>query len=61
MRMEAQALSAEGGSDLIIVDGSPGIGCPVIASVIGSDLAFMVVETTLSAGHDLARALQTAS
>ncbi|MBC7247941.1 MAG: ATP-binding protein [Actinobacteria bacterium] len=61
VRMEAQALAAEKGYDLLVVDGSPGIGCPVIASVTGADLALMVAEPTLSGRHDLLRALQTAS
>lgn len=61
VRMEAQALSAEGGSELIITDGSPGIGCPVIASVTGSNLVLMVAEPTISGRHDLERALGMAS
>jgi MinD superfamily P-loop ATPase len=61
VRMEAQAISAEGGPELILTDGSPGIGCPVIASVSGSDLALMVTEPTLSGRHDLERAMDTAA
>ncbi|MBC7253058.1 MAG: ATP-binding protein [Actinobacteria bacterium] len=61
VRMEAQALAVEEGYELLLVDGSPGIGCPVIASVTGADLALMVAEPTLSGRHDLARALETAS
>lgn len=57
VRMEAQAMSAEGGPELIITDGSPGIGCPVIASVTGSDLVLMVAEPTVSGRHDLLRAM----
>lgn len=57
VRMEAQAMSAEGGRELIVTDGSPGIGCPVIASVTGSDLVLMVAEPTVSGRHDLFRAL----
>lgn len=40
-----------------IVDGSPGIGCPVIASVSGVDAVILVTEPTLSGMHDLERAL----
>jgi MinD superfamily P-loop ATPase len=40
---------------LIISDGSPGIGCPVIASVTGADLVLAVTEPTLSGRHDLER------
>lgn len=41
--------------DLIVVDGSPGIGCPVIASITGSDHVLAVTEPTLSGLHDLER------
>lgn len=44
--------------DLIIIDGPPGIGCPVIASVTGADLALIVTEPTLSGIWDLERALE---
>ncbi|MBU1669629.1 MAG: ATP-binding protein [Actinobacteria bacterium] len=44
----ASRLAGERGLDLILVDGSPGIGCPVIASVAGSDLILAVAEPTLS-------------
>jgi MinD superfamily P-loop ATPase len=48
-------------SDLEIWDGSPGIGCPVIASMSGADLILAVTEPSLSGLSDLARMLQTAS
>ncbi|MDD5448220.1 MAG: ATP-binding protein [Actinomycetota bacterium] len=44
----ASRLARERGLDLVIVDGSPGIGCPVIASVAGSDLILAVAEPSLS-------------
>ncbi len=44
----AARLAAERERDLILVDGSPGIGCPVIASVAGTDLILAVTEPTLS-------------
>jgi MinD superfamily P-loop ATPase len=53
-RRACQARSAE----LVIIDGAPGVGCPVIASVTGADLALVVTEPTLSAIHDLGRVLQ---
>ena len=47
---------AEGdGHPWLICDGSPGIGCPVIASIVGADLALAVTEPTLSGLHDLER------
>jgi MinD superfamily P-loop ATPase len=41
----------------VLIDGSPGIGCPVIASLANVDLAVVVVEPTLSGIHDLERAM----
>ncbi len=41
--------------DLVLIDGSPGIGCPVIASITGADLALIMTEPTLSGVHDLER------
>lgn len=46
-------------AELAIVDGSPGIGCPVIASVSGASLVLIVAEPTLSGFHDLKRILET--
>lgn len=48
-------------SDIAIIDGSPGIGCPVIASVNGVDLALIVTEPSISGLSDLTRLLNTAS
>ena len=47
------------GLDLVLVDGPPGIGCPVISAVSGADLALIVAEPTLSGVHDMQRALET--
>jgi MinD superfamily P-loop ATPase len=47
--------------DLAIIDGSPGIGCPVIASITGVDLVLLVAEPTVSGIHDMKRILQTAN
>jgi MinD superfamily P-loop ATPase len=57
VRQNAKRLAEEGGFDLVLVDGPPGIGCPVIASLADIDLGLMVVEPTLSGIHDLIRAL----
>lgn len=46
--------------DLIIIDGSPGIGCPVIASISGADLALIVAEPSLSGISDMKRIIKTA-
>ena len=58
IRKEAKHLAAERDNDLIIVDGPPGIGCPVIASVTGADLVVAVTEPTLSGRHDLDRVVE---
>ena len=55
IRKEAKRIAAEQSRDLIIVDGSPGIGCPVIASIAGADLVLAVAEPTIAAQHDLDR------
>ncbi|MHA1667797.1 MAG: ATP-binding protein [Candidatus Heimdallarchaeaceae archaeon] len=44
--------------NLILIDGSPGIGCPVISSITGSKLAIIVTEPTISGKHDLERILE---
>ncbi len=46
-------------TELAIVDGSPGIGCPVIASVSGMDLVLVVAEPSISGLHDLKRLVKT--
>lgn len=46
--------------DIAIIDGSPGIGCPVIASLSGVDMVLMVAEPSLSGMHDLQRIVKTA-
>lgn len=60
VRAEARRLAERDGHDLIIVDGPPGIGCPVIASLTGCGLALMVTEPTLSGLHDLRRVSELA-
>lgn len=58
IRKEAKQIATEQNKDLIIVDGSPGIGCPVIASITGADLVLVVAEPTISAQHDLDRVIE---
>ncbi len=55
IRKRALNLANEKKYDLIIIDGSPGIGCPVIASISGVNMALIVIEPTLSGEHDLIR------
>jgi len=61
IRKEAKRIAAEEEKKLIIVDGSPGIGCPVIASITGADLVLIITEPTLSGKHDLDRVADLAA
>jgi MinD superfamily P-loop ATPase len=58
VRQNAKNMAKQENSDLIIIDGPPGIGCPVIASVTDVDAGLVVTEPTMSGIHDLTRALQ---
>ena len=58
VRHNAKIKSEKENNNLIIIDGPPGIGCPVIASVTGADVGLVVTEPTMSGIHDLQRALQ---
>ena len=60
VRKQARRIAEELSQDLVIVDGPPGVGCPVIASVTGADLVLAVAEPTVSARHDLARVIDLA-
>jgi MinD superfamily P-loop ATPase len=55
VRTNARRIAEEGGLALVLIDGSPGIGCPVIASITGANLVLVVTEPTLSGLHDLER------
>jgi MinD superfamily P-loop ATPase len=55
LRERARSIAKEEALDIVLVDGSPGIGCPVIASVTGADVVLVVTEPTLSGLHDLER------
>jgi len=58
IRKEAKKIADEEKKNLLIVDGSPGIGCPVIASIAGADLVLAVTEPTISGQHDLDRVIE---
>jgi MinD superfamily P-loop ATPase len=47
-------------AELAIIDGSPGIGCPVIASMSGVDMVLVVAEPSVSGISDMERILKTA-
>jgi MinD superfamily P-loop ATPase len=57
VRQQAKTVAEERKLDYIICDGPPGIGCPVISSLSGANLALLVTEPTLSGIHDLERVL----
>ena len=58
VRQNAQAIAEKNDLKLIIVDGPPGIGCPLIATLSGANLAVAVTEPTLSGLHDLERVVK---
>jgi len=58
VRQQARQIAGKEGIELIISDGPPGIGCPVISSLSGASLALLVTEPTLSGIHDLERVIE---
>lgn len=60
VKQRACELAADRGAALVLVDGPPGIGCPVISAISGADLALIVAESTVSGEHDLERVLGVA-
>jgi len=59
--VKKQMLSNSKDRDLVIIDGSPGIGCPVIASLSGVDMVLVVAEPSISGISDMKRIIKTAS
>ncbi len=55
IKQQARELAEAEGLSLVLSDGAPGIGCPVISSLAGVDLAVVVTEPTVSGRHDLVR------
>ena len=55
LKREARKIAEARGADLVLCDGAPGIGCPVISSLSGAHLAVAVTESTPSGRHDLER------
>jgi len=60
VREEARQAADRAGRDLILIDGPPGIGCPVSAALTGADLTLLVTEPSLSGLHDLQRIVELA-
>ena len=59
VKQQARLLALREKADAVIVDGPPGIGCPVISAVAGANLAVIVAEPSVAGIHDMGRALQT--
>lgn len=59
IKQQARLYALEAGSQLVIIDGPPGIGCPVISACVGADLGLIVTEPGLAGAHDLKRVLST--
>jgi MinD superfamily P-loop ATPase len=61
VRQEAKKLTEQENLDLILTDGPPGVGCPVIASIGGASAVLIVTEPTVSGKHDMIRVAQLAA
>jgi MinD superfamily P-loop ATPase len=59
VKQQARLLALDENYSAVIVDGPPGIGCPVISAVSGADLALIVTEPTVAGIHDMERAFKT--
>jgi MinD superfamily P-loop ATPase len=59
VKQQANVYALDSKAELLLIDGPPGIGCPVISASVGADLALLVVEPTVSGAHDLERVLAT--
>ncbi len=58
VKKEAKNIAQESSKDFILVDGSPGIGCPVVSSLSGADYVIIVTEPTLPGFHDMKRVFE---
>ena len=58
--VKKQLVQEASDAELAIIDGSPGIGCPVIASITGVNMVLIVAEPTISGMHDMKRIIDTA-
>jgi len=61
IRQEGKKLADKNGLDLLLTDGPPGIGCPVIASIGGATAVLIVTEPTVSGRHDMERVADLAA
>lgn len=58
VKNEAKWIAKDNNKDFVVVDGSPGIGCPVVSSLSGANFVVLVTEPTVSGLHDLKRVYQ---
>ncbi len=58
VRQHSENVAKKENKELVLLDGAPGIGCPVISSIVGVDLAVIVAEPTLSGLHDMERVIK---
>lgn len=58
VKQEAKQIAESEGKNFVIVDGSPGIGCPVVSSLSGADFVVLITEPTISGLHDLKRVIE---
>jgi MinD superfamily P-loop ATPase len=61
VRQESKKLAEQRHLDLILTDGPPGVGCPVIASIGGASAVLIVTEPSLSGIHDMQRVVELAN
>jgi MinD superfamily P-loop ATPase len=59
VKQQARLLALDKNYPLVIVDGPPGVGCPVISAAVGADLVLIVTEPSAAGIHDMQRILQT--
>ncbi|MCK4529981.1 MAG: (4Fe-4S)-binding protein, partial [Candidatus Marinimicrobia bacterium] len=55
VKREAKRIAEEENIQLVLVDGSPGVGCPVVSSLSGANYVILVTEPSVSGLHDLIR------
>ena len=60
VKQNARLLAMDTGSQMVIIDGPPGIGCPVISALSGADMLLIIAEPSSAGIHDMERVLQLA-
>ena len=61
VRQQGKALAQKKGLDLLLTDGPPGVGCPVIASLGGASAVLIIAEPSVSGAHDMERVARLAA